>query len=85
MWQVHRVKSKELEDLKRSYKESIDELETLRTKVCTLKSISAYFLEPGSAANSARHCPAVEMSGGRASALGGRAEQVPGNHQPAEE
>lgn len=33
-WQVHRVKAKELEDLKKSYKESMDELITLRTKVC---------------------------------------------------
>lgn len=32
--QVNRVKSKELEDLKRSFKESMDELGTLRTKVC---------------------------------------------------
>lgn len=32
--QVHRVKAKELDDLKRSYKESMDELDTLRTKVC---------------------------------------------------
>lgn len=54
MWQVHRVKTKELEDLKRSYKESIDELDTLRTKVCDWKSISAHRIrEPGSAANSA--------------------------------
>ncbi|PWA21625.1 hypothetical protein CCH79_00003034 [Gambusia affinis] len=30
--EMHRVKAKELEDLKKSYKESIDELETLRTK-----------------------------------------------------
>ncbi|TWW81246.1 Coiled-coil domain-containing protein 186 CTCL tumor antigen HD-CL-01/L14-2 [Takifugu flavidus] len=35
--EVHRVKSKELEDLKRSYKESIDELETLRTKLKCLE------------------------------------------------
>lgn len=32
--QVHRVKAKELDDLKRSYKEGMDELCTLRTKVC---------------------------------------------------
>lgn len=42
MWQVHRVKTKELEDLKRSYKESIDELDTLRTKVCDWKSVSSH-------------------------------------------
>lgn len=28
------MKAKELEDLKRSYKEGMDELSTLRTKVC---------------------------------------------------
>uniref|UniRef100_A0A7N8XMX8 Si:ch211-225b10.4 n=1 Tax=Mastacembelus armatus TaxID=205130 RepID=A0A7N8XMX8_9TELE len=35
--EVHRVKTKELEDLKRSYKESIDELDTLRTKLKCLE------------------------------------------------
>lgn len=34
IWQIHRVKAKELDDLKKSYKESMDELDTLRTKVC---------------------------------------------------
>lgn len=33
IWQVHRVKAKELNDLKKSYKEAMDELNTLRTKV----------------------------------------------------
>lgn len=31
--EVHRVKAKELDDLKRSYKEGMDELNTLRTKL----------------------------------------------------
>ncbi|KAJ3607523.1 hypothetical protein NHX12_024574 [Muraenolepis orangiensis] len=31
--EVHRVKAQELDDLKRKYKESMDELDTLRTKV----------------------------------------------------
>uniref|UniRef100_A0A3P8V970 Coiled-coil domain containing 186 n=1 Tax=Cynoglossus semilaevis TaxID=244447 RepID=A0A3P8V970_CYNSE len=35
--EVHRVKAKELEDLKRSYKEGIDELTTLRTKLKCLE------------------------------------------------
>ncbi|XP_041672493.1 coiled-coil domain-containing protein 186 isoform X2 [Cheilinus undulatus] len=35
--EVHRVKAKELEDLKRSYKESMDELGTLRTKLKCLE------------------------------------------------
>ncbi|MED6252118.1 hypothetical protein ATANTOWER_007165 [Ataeniobius toweri] len=37
MLQMHRAKAKELEDLKKSYKESIDELETLRTKLKCLE------------------------------------------------
>ncbi|XP_056222249.1 coiled-coil domain-containing protein 186 isoform X1 [Seriola aureovittata] len=35
--EVHRVKAKELEDLKRSYKEGMDELNTLRTKLKCLE------------------------------------------------
>uniref|UniRef100_A0A3Q1I2Z4 Si:ch211-225b10.4 n=1 Tax=Acanthochromis polyacanthus TaxID=80966 RepID=A0A3Q1I2Z4_9TELE len=35
--EVHRVKAKELDDLKRSYKEGMDELETLRTKLKCLE------------------------------------------------
>ncbi|XP_073345929.1 coiled-coil domain-containing protein 186 isoform X2 [Pagrus major] len=35
--EVHRVKAKELEDLKRSYKEAMDELSTLRTKLKCLE------------------------------------------------
>uniref|UniRef100_A0A667ZJF1 Coiled-coil domain containing 186 n=1 Tax=Myripristis murdjan TaxID=586833 RepID=A0A667ZJF1_9TELE len=35
--EVHRVKAKELEDLKRSYKEGMDELTTLRTKLKCLE------------------------------------------------
>ncbi|XP_077594875.1 coiled-coil domain-containing protein 186 isoform X2 [Stigmatopora nigra] len=35
--EVHRVKAKELDDLKRSYKESMDELDTLRTKLKCLE------------------------------------------------
>ncbi|XP_030195803.1 coiled-coil domain-containing protein 186 isoform X1 [Gadus morhua] len=35
--EVHRVKAKELEDLRRKYKESMDELETLRTKLRCLE------------------------------------------------
>uniref|UniRef100_A0A671WVS5 Coiled-coil domain containing 186 n=1 Tax=Sparus aurata TaxID=8175 RepID=A0A671WVS5_SPAAU len=35
--EVHRVKAKELEDLKRSYKEAMDELITLRTKLKCLE------------------------------------------------
>lgn len=35
--EVHRVKAKELEDLKKGYKESMDELETLRTKLKCLE------------------------------------------------
>uniref|UniRef100_A0A665VIF2 Uncharacterized protein n=1 Tax=Echeneis naucrates TaxID=173247 RepID=A0A665VIF2_ECHNA len=35
--EVHRVKAKELEDLKRSYKEGMDELSTLRTKLKCLE------------------------------------------------
>ncbi|XP_072312036.1 coiled-coil domain-containing protein 186 isoform X2 [Eucyclogobius newberryi] len=35
--QVHRVKAKELDDLKKGYKESMDELETLRTKLKCLE------------------------------------------------
>lgn len=34
------MKAKELDDLKKSYKESMDELSTLRTKVCfTVKCV----------------------------------------------
>lgn len=32
-WQMHKAKIKELEDLKRTFKEGMDELTTLRTKV----------------------------------------------------
>uniref|UniRef100_A0A3Q3CJF4 Si:ch211-225b10.4 n=1 Tax=Haplochromis burtoni TaxID=8153 RepID=A0A3Q3CJF4_HAPBU len=35
--ELHRVKAKELEDLKRSYKEAMDELDTLRTKLKCLE------------------------------------------------
>ncbi|CAL8301410.1 unnamed protein product [Lota lota] len=35
--EVHRVKAKELDDLKRKYKESMDELDTLRTKLRCLE------------------------------------------------
>ncbi|XP_037134595.1 coiled-coil domain-containing protein 186 isoform X1 [Syngnathus acus] len=35
--EVHRVKAKELDDLKRSYKESMDELDALRTKLKCLE------------------------------------------------
>uniref|UniRef100_UPI0037E808FA coiled-coil domain-containing protein 186 n=1 Tax=Semicossyphus pulcher TaxID=241346 RepID=UPI0037E808FA len=35
--EVHRVKAKELDDLKRSYKEGMDELDTLRTKLKCLE------------------------------------------------
>ncbi|XP_067344313.1 coiled-coil domain-containing protein 186 isoform X2 [Channa argus] len=35
--EVHRVKAKELDDLKRSYKEAMDELNTLRTKLKCLE------------------------------------------------
>ncbi|XP_029953600.1 coiled-coil domain-containing protein 186 isoform X2 [Salarias fasciatus] len=35
--EVHRVKAKELDDLKRSYKEAMDELDTLRTKLKCLE------------------------------------------------
>ncbi|CAL8281816.1 unnamed protein product [Merluccius merluccius] len=35
--EVHRVKAKELDDLKRKYKESMDELDTLRTKLQCLE------------------------------------------------
>ncbi|KAM4524533.1 coiled-coil domain-containing protein 186 isoform 2-T2 [Odontesthes bonariensis] len=35
--EVHRVKAKELEDLKKSYKEGMDELDTLRTKLKCLE------------------------------------------------
>ncbi|KAF7655249.1 hypothetical protein LDENG_00058870 [Lucifuga dentata] len=35
--EVHRVKAKELDDLKRSYKEAMDELSTLRTKLKCLE------------------------------------------------
>ncbi|CAL9699687.1 unnamed protein product [Knipowitschia caucasica] len=35
--EVHRVKAKELDDLKKCYKESMDELETLRTKLKCLE------------------------------------------------
>lgn len=34
-WQMHKAKIKELEDLKRTFKEGMDELTTLRTKVET--------------------------------------------------
>lgn len=33
------MKTKELEDLKKSFKESMDELTTLRTKVCVTKDL----------------------------------------------
>lgn len=35
-WQMHKEKIKELEDLKRTFKEGMDELTTLRTKVRTV-------------------------------------------------
>lgn len=35
-WQMYKAKIKELEDLKRTFKEGMDELTTLRTKVETL-------------------------------------------------
>ena len=42
MLQVHRVKARELDDLKRSYKEGMDELTTLRTKVCLTDKCYVY-------------------------------------------
>lgn len=44
--QVHRVKAKELDDLKRSYKEGMDELGTLRTKVCSTDEAPKHLCRP---------------------------------------
>lgn len=84
---MHRVKAKELDDLKRSYKEGMDELGTLRTKVChTDKCLNVgactWYQQVFSLISVC--CSVVKVSGGRASTLGGRAEQVQGDHQPAE-
>lgn len=78
------MKAKELEDLKKSYKESMDELTTLRTKVCDGARNHLHLPSVDLHLNESACCSVVEMSGGRASTLGGRAEQVQRDHQPAE-
>lgn len=57
------MKAKELDELKRSYKEGMDELSTLRTKVCRTYSVQ----HPGEHMESCGlsvWCPAAEVSRG---------------------
>lgn len=81
---MHRAKAKELEDLKKSYKESIDELETLRTKVCHPEWCLCSTSEPSNLRLTRMFDSLVKVSRGRAAAVGGWADQIQGDHKPAE-
>ena len=81
------MKAKELDDLKRSYKEGMDELVTLRTKVCHINThlnIRVCTCHRQDFTLIMGVCSVVKVSRGRATTLGGRAEQVQGDHQSAE-